>query len=295
MHLTVENSQYCKNISSCTDQGQLLALVREVFALEADGKPLVTNGQVLYEAWQALKRLAPEHEADVMQVRFDKGRDERFRELIEPLLVQIDPVRFEMGSHAESEYIYCGEEPRHTVQLSPYRISRITVTNELYRLYDPTHDLDLAADLPVINVTWYDAVMFCRWAGVRLPSEAEWEYAAQGGHGGLFGCETDELPEHAWYSHNSKGLVQPVALKKANGYGLHDMHGNVWEWCLDSYEVDFYSRSPLTNPVNDAPVPNKICRGGSMHAFFDMCRSAFRHHEPIDYWAYDVGFRVVRD
>ena len=83
-------------------------------------------------------------------------------------------------------------------------------------------------------------------------------------------------------------------MLKPNQFGLYDMHGNIWEWCFDSYSEDYYSESPCENPVNQNNEPNKVTRGGGYHGFSEMCRGAFRHNEPPNYYAYDIGCRLAK-
>jgi hypothetical protein len=132
-------------------------------------------------------------------------------------------------------------------------------------------------DHPVVNVSWDDAVAYCKWAGGRLPTEAEWEYAA------LAGSSVDPygpLDEIAWYRENSGGTTHPVGQKKPNAWGLYDTLGNVWEWCEDRYESGSEPR---------------VLRGGSWMDFQENVRVSFRSRlEPAN--RYDViGFRCVRD
>jgi formylglycine-generating enzyme required for sulfatase activity len=168
---------------------------------------------------------------------------------------------------------------------------RTCVTNELYGHYAPEHVAGLAPQLPVTNVSWFDAVIFCDWIGGRLPTEAEWEFVSR-----QAGPEVAEnLPEYAWFSHNSADRLHPVGTRKSHPSGMYDMFGNVWEWCHDTYDSDYYAVSPVAGPVNAAAHGNRVCRGGAMNSFRDMCRPAYRHHEPADYWSSDIGFRIAAD
>lgn len=196
-----------------------------------------------------------------------------------------------MGSDDSSPTVYCGESPQHAVRVSAFALMRTAVTNELYGQYDFAHVVGLNPDLPVVNVSWFDALKFCDWIGGRLPTEAEWELASSIDETKV----VDKLEDHAWFSQNSGNSVHPVATRKANSLGIHDLFGNVWEWCHDTYDSGYYSISPVEDPVNASAHGNRVCRGGAMNSFQDMCRSAYRHHEPADYWSLDLGFRVAKD
>jgi sulfatase modifying factor 1 len=230
----------------------------------------------------------------------ERGADERYTEYVLPLMVQIGHGRFEMGTETHDAAHFCGETPRHAVELSPYAISAVPVTNELYGLFEPRRRGLSSAEgsLPVVDVTWVEAVRFAMWVGCSLPTEAEWEYACGAGSSSEWCCvDEGELHRYAWYSESSGGRLHEVATREPNGFGLFDLHGNVWEWCADAYADDFYERSPLEDPMNSSLEPavtSKVCRGGSFHALAEMCRTRYRQHEPSDSWANDLGFRLVR-
>lgn len=174
---------------------------------------------------------------------------------------------FEMGDHfGEGQ---SDERPVHTVYLDAFYMDETEVTNAMYRTFVaetghsniPFH-WNKADDLgrlgkphyPVIYVTWYDAMAYAQWAGKRLPTEAEWEYAARGGRvGGRYPWGNEASHAQANYSGEIEPDIwywpAPVKRFPSNDFGLHDMAGNVWEWCLDEYDKDFYSTSPRNNPV----------------------------------------------
>lgn len=216
------------------------------------------------------------------------GRTQRREQILLPLCNRVGGLSFEMGSGSVRGGSYCGESPRHEVFVSELHLMRTPVTNALYRTWSPEHDLEAAPDLPAVNVSWHDAVLFSDWLGGRLPTEAEWEAACS-----RYDEPNDPLTDRAWFSENSTSSLQPVGMLAPTPDGIHDLLGNVWEWCQDSYDADYYSRSPTTDPVNVISAGDRVCRGGAMNSFEEMCRRSFRHHEPADYWARDLGFRVA--
>ena len=167
------------------------------------------------------------------------------------------------------------------------------------------------ADHPVMPVNWYAAMAYAEWAGKRLPTETEWEYAARGGLAGKKYPWGDTIsPADANYSDSDIGDTTPVGAYAANGYGLYDMAGNVWEWCLDAFDRDFYAASDNSrNPIaggetvqwlreNFTTLPDysvRALRGGSWSARAQFVRVAQRAWDTT-VSAYDSqGFRCVRD
>ncbi|MBI4568981.1 MAG: formylglycine-generating enzyme family protein, partial [Planctomycetes bacterium] len=150
-------------------------------------------------------------------------------------------------------------------------------------------------DAPVEEVSWNDCRQFCEKAGLRLPSEAEWEYACRAGTTTRWSFSDDEstLGEHAWYDANSGNTAYLVGQKKPNAWGLYDMHGNVWEWCEDEWH-DSYDGAP----TDGAPwVSNKgvyrVLRGVSWFHFASVVHAAYRHRETPGFrYIFSLGFRV---
>ncbi len=151
---------------------------------------------------------------------------------------------------------------------------------------------------PVVFVTWFGAYEFCRFYGFRLPTEAEWEYVARSGGQKEKWAGTDnisDLAEFAWFEENSDGKPHPVGSKKANGLGLHDMSGNLWEWCHDWYEENYYHQSPQHNPRGPSLEKYRILRGGSWYYTPEFIRTAHRNWSELSYSNGSRGFRVARD
>jgi formylglycine-generating enzyme required for sulfatase activity len=160
-------------------------------------------------------------------------------------------------------------------------------------------------DHPVALIRWEDASAYCNWLSAitgrpaRLPTEAEWERAARGGLDGLRYPWGDELdPSKANYLSDSAGRAKagttPVHRYPPNGFGLHDMIGNVWEWVLDWYQRDIYWQGPRSNPRGPANGSLRVVRGGGWPtAEPRMLTCSYRHKVPPDTYSYSIGFRVA--
>lgn len=148
-------------------------------------------------------------------------------------------------------------------------------------------------------VSWNEAVAFCSMLSARtgkkyrLPTEAEWEYAARGGHhhGGTMYAGSDELDEVAWWARNTNN-AHPVGQKKPNGLGIYDMTGNVREWCSDWYDTAYYGVSPVHNPQGPAEGTSRVLRGGDGWSW-DGLHVSFRLGRNPRYRMFKGGFRVV--
>ena len=234
-------------------------------------------------------------------------------------MVRLAGGRFIMGDQKEVD------ATPHGVVVSSFYIDKHLVTQAEYqRVLGKNPSRWKAGENPVEQVRWSDAVRYCnarsrlegleacydlqRWEcdfdanGYRLPTEAEWEYACRAGTktAYYFGNSPSKLKDHAWFKDNSGSKPRPVGQKKPNPWGLYDMHGNVWEWCNDFYNVDYYQESPEENPKGPKTGETKVVRGGAWKFSADSCRSGYRYNEDPGYvdacFGYDIyGFRCVRN
>ncbi len=213
---------------------------------------------------------------------------------------------FSMGS-SDSEAA-SGEQPVHSVTLSGYLIGETEVTQALWlAVMGSNPSYFKGDDLPVENVSWDDCREFIgklnvlTGASFRLPTEAEWEYAARGGNKsvGRKYSGSDTIDEVAWYYYNSYALgsshpdygTHPVASKSPNELGLYDMSGNVWEWCQDWYGS--YSSGSQTNPTGPSSGSDRVFRGGSWNHFAWYCRVSYRRYDSPGYRYNGLGLRLA--
>ncbi|MBP3693512.1 MAG: formylglycine-generating enzyme family protein, partial [Thermoguttaceae bacterium] len=152
------------------------------------------------------------------------------------------------------------------------------------------------SDYPIYYVNWEESRTFCEKLSSKLgvqgslPTEAQWEYACRAGTTGAYAGDLDAM---AWYDSNSGDKTHPVGQKKANEWGLKDMHGNVWEWCSDWYASDYYVESPTSDPTGPNSGSVRVDRGGSWLSNAELCRSAFRFCDEPGYRNFSLGFRLV--
>jgi formylglycine-generating enzyme required for sulfatase activity len=227
--------------------------------------------------------------------------------------VWIAPGEFRMGATPGDAEARADEKPRHRVRITKgFWLGETPVTVAAYKRFvseRPDFKMPLAPDCnprwskedhPVVRVTWDEAQAYCAWAGGRLPSEAEWEYAARGGENGLkYPWGNEIAPENANYSGSKWKGTSPVRSYPANAWGLYDMAGNVWEWAADWYDKDYYASLPSDKPPEDPRGPEsgkvRVLRGGSFYFDTSYLRAAVRVRLAPDLRDLSVGFRCVRE
>ena len=234
--------------------------------------------------------------------------------------VEVPAGEFVMGSHdleaaamelPDGELARIRDEtPPHRVRLpGPFWLGRTELTQAQWlqvmgtRPGPQSHwQRDDWRALPVVSVTWFDVQRFIaaleeRTPGIsyRLPTEAEWEYAARAGTQDLRPMPVDTLPDYAWHIENSGDMVQPVATRKANTWGLHDLFGNVWEWTADWYAPGYYANAPIVAPQGPANGSKKVRRGGSYHCPVHLVRPGYRSADDPAQTYSVVGFRLVAE
>ena len=234
-------------------------------------------------------------------------------------LTSIPAGKFLMGNAVSDDWLQY-EGPQHRVRITrPFHLGVHEVTRkEWTEVMGTTPWKGLAGvkerdRYPATYVNWDDATAFCRkltekeraagrlkvGESYRLPTEAEWEYACRAGSltRYQFGDGEGSLGECAWYHANTKlvgeAYAHEVGLKRANDWGLFDMHGNAWEWCADRSGEHYYRESPVADPQGPSEGLFRVVRGGSWFAFASFCRSAYRFFAAQEIRFYRTGFRVA--
>lgn len=206
---------------------------------------------------------------------------------------------FDMGS-LDGEF---DELPVHKVFVNGFWLDKNLVTVKEYYMFCKSigkefpnqPDWEFNELLPIVNVSWYDALEYAKWVGKRLPTEAEWEFASKAG----VKCAkfkysgSDNPDEVAWYSKNCNSPM-PIATKKANCLGIYDLTGNVWEWTNDWYDAEYYNLRIENNPHGPTTGTEKVLRGGSYFNDSYLLRNTNRHKMAPKKWNSMTGFRCAK-
>ncbi|MCK6559578.1 SUMF1/EgtB/PvdO family nonheme iron enzyme [candidate division KSB1 bacterium] len=218
--------------------------------------------------------------------------------------IEVEGGEFWMGDDEHEPH----ERPAHQVKLNSFCLAKHPVTNRMQKDF-PFGDKcgHGGDDCPAVGNTWFEAHYFCLWLGGRLPTEAEWEYAARGGKKAkrtqyYFGDAVEELPKHAWFGDTARRQAHAVnepnphtGKENLNPLGLANMLGNVWEWCADWYDSDYYDESPEENPIGPETGTQRVLRGGSWDYNPLIVRCAYRIRNSPTYRNYLMGFRCAQD
>jgi len=211
---------------------------------------------------------------------------------------------FEMGDTFGDGYSY--EKPVHDVCVSDFYMGKYEVTQGQWEVImgdNPSYFKNCGDNCPVENVSWNDVQEFIERLNsktgkkYRLPTEAEWEYAARSGgkREKYAGTNSDaDLGSYAWYIMNSGSKTHPVGQKQPNGLGLYDMSGNVWEWVSDRYDQNYYKNSPRNNPKGPSSGSYRVLRGGSWSGVPNAIRASYRFDINPSTRNYNYGFRLLR-
>jgi len=248
--------------------------------------------------------------------------EKRFQDAAPPNMVYVKGGDFDMGnSRGKSD-----EHPVRKVKVSSFYIHKFEVTNSQFALFLNAYGSDNVksgefagqdmifeeewglrfdgniwsaqpgyAAFPVVNVTWFGANEFCKYYGYRLPTEAEWEYAARGGNKSRAYkySGSNNIDTVSWYNSNSR-TTRPVGKKQRNELGIYDMTGNVWEWCSDWYDKDYYQKNVINNPTGPSSGTAKVLRGGSFFDNRDKLSPTARDFSFPFIGYYSYGFRCVK-
>jgi formylglycine-generating enzyme required for sulfatase activity len=206
--------------------------------------------------------------------------------------VWIPPGEFMMGCSPADSECHGDEKPQHRVRISKgFWMGQTEVTQKAYGKYAGEAGKQviykqIGDELPMMTqVSWYSAANYCKWAGGRLPTEAEWEYAARAGSTKAYYGELDKI---AWYDQNSGRSIHEVGQKRSNAFGLFDMLGNVWEWVNDRYDANYYRKSPEVDPSGPDTGQTRVLRGGS----WGYNASVLRVSDRGIYQPYPVGIVI---
>ena len=209
------------------------------------------------------------------------------------IFVRVPGGMFMMGSPGEDK----GRDPdefQHSVTLSPFLIAKFEVTQAQWKAVMGSNPSNFKGNetQPVENVSWEECQDFNKRTGLSLPTESQWEFACRAGTTTPY-AGTGVLGDMGWYKDNRGGSLSPVGQKNPNGFGLYDMHGNVYEWCEDIYDPEFYSKPEAAgpDPVCASGFGARVLRGGCWNDNNLDCRSANRVRVDPGTRVNDMGLR----
>lgn len=221
-----------------------------------------------------------------------------------PEMVIIEGGTFTMGSAVSGDD--AASSPQHSINIKTFAIGKYEITHsQWFNIMATRPSMFKGDDLPVEQITWKQAWEFTRklsektGQSYRLPTEAEWEYAARAGSQTdyYFGTDQSHLPDHSWFDENSDETTHPVGQKPANNYGLYDMYGNVWEWTLDCWNTSYEGAPTDGSAWTSGDCSMRVVRGGSWYNKIRYINSTARarYSSEIRYNSKGGGLRVVRE
>ena len=261
---------------------------------------LNTDQQALYQQLQA--KLPRSRSAASMRLVLAGGETD----LLDTQMVLVPAGKFTRGSTLGDD-----EKPVRQIYVNAFYMDKFEVTVGQYARYLEATEMEEPPDWstmnqvqhlrrPVVNVSWEDAVNYCKWAGKRLPTEAEWEKAARGTDGRIYPWG-NEAPTRLHANYGRKDWDDHLALAPVGSfeagkspYGIYDMAGNAWEWVFDWYGLDYYKNGPDKNPIGPAKGIEKVVRGGSWLYVSEFLRSAHRFNAQPMNRHFGYGFRCAK-
>jgi formylglycine-generating enzyme required for sulfatase activity len=220
-----------------------------------------------------------------------------------PDFVMIPAGEFLMGENEQDKFAGDTERPRHRVKIAPFQLAKSPVTLEEYRHFRPGHEADLPETWPACMVSWEEATAYCDWlgGGCRLPSEAEWEYAARAGSRTHYPWGDLISPAEANYYYTEQGVKvgcghrTPPGTFPPNAFGLFDMPGNVCEWMADTWHPDYQGAPATGGPwITEEAGDRRVLRGGAWDYLPRLLRVSWRDALPASSRRDNVGFRIAR-
>jgi formylglycine-generating enzyme required for sulfatase activity len=233
-------------------------------------------------------------------MRAGEERDWEIAQGVKMTFCWCPPGEFLMGSPQTEEDRFDDEDQVHVTLTKGFWMAKTQVTQRQWvALMGDNPSYFAGKNLPVEMVSWDDAQEFLEKLNAKisntdggrmaLPTEAQWEYACRAGELGPYSGGT--IDEVAWHGNNSEDKTHPVGMKKPNVWGLHDMHGNVWEWCWDWFDSELQGGVDPSGPDSGT---YRVRRGGSWYYYAGYCRAALRYSITPSYTSYGHGFRVAR-
>lgn len=306
--LLIDSLEQSLRLIAPTEQQKLVQETLDILLIKCAER----DCEVIYHGQELLARLGmqPLQPGGIIYALFDlEHAAERQQKLLRDPAnhfewIEVKGGKFWMGDDEHDPE----ERPAHQVKLNSFCLAKHPVTNRMQKDFRFGNKYGHGGDdCPAVGNTWFEAYYFCLWIGSRLPTEAEWEYAARGGKKAkrtqyYFGDAVEELPKHAWFGDTARRQAHAVnepnphtGKENLNPLGLANMLGNVWEWCADWYDSDYYDESPEENPLGPETGTLRVLRGGWWNNNPRGVRCANRLRNGPSNRNYNVGFRCAQD